>query len=261
MLRGRDFDPQRDDKATVAIVNQAFSREFLGGADPVGRSLRLGEGEGAPPIRIIGMVRDMRHGGVRERPAPTVYLSIAQGECNSEPLVFVRAAAGGDRLAPLLRRELAALDPTVTLSDIRTVRQAFDDSIYLDRLVASLSGLFAALSLVLAGVGLYGVLSYLVAQRTPEIGIRLALGAAPGAMLWLVLREGLLLVAIGDVLGVPIAMLGARLASGLLFGVAPADPYTFAASVCFLLLVGSIAAGLPGRRASSISPMQALRQE
>jgi predicted permease len=263
-VRGRDFQAgDTGQSRKVAIVNEAFSREYLNGADPVGRIFSFDDKEpqGGIPTYIVGQVRNMLHNGVRERPAPTVYVPITQAESASDPILLVRAGVTADTLIPLIRRELAALDPAVTLSDVQTVRQRFDDSIFLDRLIASVSGLFAILSLILAGVGLYGVLSYDVAQHTPEIGIRIALGADPRKMLWLVVRDGLILSSAGAAIGIPLALAGARLAGGLLFGVKPTDPTTFVAGVVFMLLIAIVAAGVPGRRASMVEPMQALRQE
>ncbi|HEU0139637.1 MAG TPA: ABC transporter permease [Bryobacteraceae bacterium] len=263
-VRGRDFqDSGAEQMRKVAIVNEAFSREYLNGADPVGHTLSFDDKEpqGGIPIYIVGQVRNMLHQGVREHPVPTVYLPVTQMESTSDPILLVRAGVSTGTLVPLLRRELAALDRAVTLSGVRTVRQRFEDSIFLDRLIASVSVLFAILSLVLAGVGLYGVMSYLVAQRTAEIGIRVALGAAPGRMLWLVLRDGLILIFAGAAIGIPLALIGARLAAGLLFGVKPADPAAFAASAVFMLLIGLAAAAVPGLRAASVDPMQTLRRE
>ena len=244
-------------------MNEAFAREYLNGAGAVGRVFSFDDKEpqGGNAITIVGQVRDMLHHGVRERPVPTVYLPDTQAESVSDPVLLVRAASGADTLIPIVRRELVTIDPSMTLNDVRTVRQRFDDSIFLDRLIAYVSGLFAILALVLAAVGVYGVLSYAVAQRTHEIGVRIALGAEPRRMLWLVVRDALLLIAAGIATGMPLALAAARVTGHLLFGVKPTDPLTFLASAGFLLLVAVLAAGVPGHRASAVEPMQALRHE
>lgn len=263
-VRGRDFgDGDRALWRKLAIVNEAFAREFLNGSNPVGRILSFDDKEprGGEPVYIIGQVRDMLHNGVRERPVATVYLPAGQTETGSDPVILIRAVAGFEGLVPALRRQVAALDRAVTITDLRTVRQRVDDSIYLDRLISMVSGFFAFLALVLAGVGLYGVISYLVVERTPEIGIRVALGAEPGQMLWMVMREALLLIVAGAAVGTPLAIAGARVVSALLFGITPGNPAILVASLSFLLLVGGAGAALPARRAARVAPMEALRRE
>ena len=263
-LRGRDFeDTDTGQSRRVAIVNEAFAREYLNGTDPVGRVFGFDDKEpgGGDPVTIVGLVRDMLHNGVREHPVPTVYLPFTQTESASDPILLVSAGKKPATLIPTVGRTLGAIDPAIALSDARTIRQRFDDSIFLDRMVASVTVLFAGLSLIIAGVGLYGILSYEVVRRTPEIGIRIALGAEAKDVRWMVVRDGLLLVAAGAAIGIPIAVAGARLARQMVFGIQPADPLTFVASLAFLLLVAVVAAGLPGRRASLVEPIQALRQD
>jgi len=264
LLRGREFD-DRDSAATpkVAIVNEAFAREYFAGADPVGRVLSFHdkEPEGGEPTHIIGLVRDMAHQGLRKRPVPTVYLPPAQKESPFAPVLLVRAGLPPESLVPVLRRELAALDPSLAIVEVRTIRQQIDDSIYLDRLLAVVSGFFGTLSLLLAGVGLYGVMAYAVTQRTGEIGIRVALGADRRRVLCMVLREGLTLIGAGILVGIPLSLASTRLATSLLFGIRARDPMTLAATAAVLLAAGAAAVLLPAQRASRIDPTEALRYE
>jgi predicted permease len=263
-LRGREFDDR--DSATaprVAMVNEAFARAYLGGADPLDRVLSLDYvyAKAGEPTHIVGVVRDMTHRDLRKAPVPTVYLPPPQIEGPPGPSLLIRADLAPRSLVPMLRRELAALDPSIAITEVRSIEQQIDDSIYLDRLLATVSGFFATLSLLLAGVGLYGVMAYAVAQRTGEIGIRVALGAQQRHVLWMVLREGLVLVAAGIAVGVPISLVSARLATSLLFGIRARDPITLAATVAVLVATGCAAVLVPARRAARVDPMEALRYE
>src|SRR5205823_294115 len=157
-----------------------------------------------------------------------------------------------------MRRELTALDPALTLISPRTIRQRLDESIYKERMVASLSAFFGGLALLLAGIGLYGVMAYSVTQRTAEIGIRMALGANGRDVLWRVLREGIVLIAAGVAIGVPLSVLATRGGASLLFGIRPTDGITIVSTIAILLVAGLVAAYLPARRAASIDPIRAL---
>jgi len=203
----------------------------------------------------------MTHQGVRKRPVPTVYLPPAQKASPFAPVLLVRAGLPPESLVPVLRRELAALDPSLAIVEVRTIRQQIDDSIYLDRLLAVVSGFFGTLSLLLAGVGLYGVMAYAVTQRTGEIGIRVALGADRRRVLCMVLREGLTLIGAGILVGIPLSLASTRLATSLLFGIRARDPMTLAATAAVLLAAGAAAVLLPAQRASRIDPTEALRYE
>lgn len=263
-LFGREFDSgDSAGAAKVAVVNESFAREYFSGANPVGRTLSFDDSkpEGGEPTIIVGLVRDMLHSGMRQRAVPTVYVPPAQVENPSAPLLLLRAAVPSESLIPALRRELTALDPSLAMVGVRSMRQRIDDSLFLDRLLAVVSGFFGILSLLLAGIGVYGVVAYTVKQRTSEIGIRMALGADRISVFWLVLRQGLALIAVGILLGVPLSFAPARIAAGLLFGIKARDPITMGATAAVLLMAGVLAVVLPARRAMHIDPMEALRYE
>ena len=180
-------------------------------------------------------------------------------------VLHVRVAGDPGAILTQLREEVLRVDPTLPTFDVHTLSQEMDAALIQERLIAMLSSLFGGLALLLASVGLYGLLAFGVVQRTGEMGIRLALGAGRGDVVWMVLREALLLVLAGVVIGIPIALGVARLAgsqvSGLLFGLNATDPFTIAAAIALLALVASFAAYLPARRASRVEPMTALRAE
>lgn len=260
-LTGREFD--RNDTSTsqkVAVVNQVFVRKFLPGeTHPLDRVLNFEEGK-AGFTGIVGVVRDIRHLGLREEIAPTVYLPAAQKE-SGWGTVLLRSELPLDTLGPAIRRELAGFGPRITASEPRTICQRIDDSIFRDRLLATLGGFFGGLALALAAIGLYGVVAYGTARRAREIGIRIALGARRGAVLWMILRDALVLVALGLIIGLPVSIAAARQVASVLFGIRPADTSTYATTICVLLAIGAAAAFLPARRASRLDPSQVLRNE
>jgi len=267
-LRGREFD-ESDMRATrkIAVVNESFVREFLPGVpDPVGRVLSFDDSkpEGGEPTYIVGLVRDILHNGLRSRAESTVYVPFTQGKQGPlafDPPLLVRAPLPPDALVPMIRRELRNLDPEVALVEPRTLRERIDDSIFLDRMIATLSGFFGLLALLLAAVGIYGVMAYAVARRTGEIGLRIALGAAPARIKWMVLGDGLLLIALGILIGLPLSLAAGRISASLLYGVQPNDPITLVSTIAVLVALGILSAFVPARRAASIAPIEALRHE
>ena len=265
LLRGREFDESDTHAARkIAIVNEAFVREFLPGvSDPVGRVLSFDDQkpEGGEPTYIVGLVRDILHKGLKTRPESTVYVPFHQGEITFDPALLVRAQLPPEALLPIIRRELNRFSPEVALVEPRTIRERVDDSIFLDRMVATLSGFFGALALLLAAVGIYGVMAYSVTRRTGEIGLRIALGAGAAQIRWMVLREALLLIGLGMVIGLPLSAAAGKLSASLLYGIRPSDPLTLALTAAALLVTGVMAAFVPARRAALIEPMEALRHE
>ena len=203
----------------------------------------------------------MRHDGIRESPVPLIYAPQLQ-ELNPSSMVFlVRAAIPTRDVLRLMRHEVAAIDPRIAITHPQTVEQRIDRSIFQDRMLAVLSVSFGVLALILAAIGLYGVVAFVVTRRTAEIGVRIALGAPPRRVLWMVFREALLLTGIGVVIGAPASLAAGRMARSVLFGVTPDDPRVIAAGILTLFVIGACAALAPARRAAAIDPMRALRSE
>jgi predicted permease len=258
-VEGREFDRSDDAAApAVALVNQAFLKKFLPEErHPLQRVLSTDPRK--PPIHIVGVVRDILHNGLREKPEPEVYLPAAMD--GTWGIILVESQLPRDVLVGAIRRETARLGPQVNAGDPRTIRQAVDDSIFQERMLATLSGCFGGLTLLLAALGLYGVVAYATTQRAAEIGIRIALGAQRSAVAWMVLRGSLLLVGVGLAIGMGASLAAARYVSSVLYGIGPNDPLAFAATAAVLLAVGVAAAFLPARRSSTMDPMRALRHE
>jgi predicted permease len=260
-LIGREFtlsDTAASPK--VALVNQAFVRTFLAGEQhPLDRVINFNE-QKPDPVAIVGVVRDIPHQGLRQKIAPTVYLPVTQTLTNVGA-VLVRSTRPPEELAAAIRREVERLGPDVSSTDPKTIRRQVDESIFQDRLVATVGGFFGALALMLAAIGLYGVMAYAAARRAREIGIRIAMGAKRGAVLWMVLRGSLALVMAGLAIGIPVSLAAARKVAPVLFGIRADDSLTFVSTACVLLAVGLAAAFVPARRAASMEPMLVLRQE
>jgi predicted permease len=258
-VAGREFE--RNDMAAsrnVAVVNEKFLRAFLPGEKhPLERVLNFDDNK---PTFIVGVVRDIPHQGLREKLEPTVYWPITRSE-NAWGTILVRSQLPGDGLLQAIRREMAKLDPQVTASEPRTIRQRIDESIFQERLLATLGGFFGSLALALAGIGLYGVVAYGTARRAREIGIRIALGARRRVVLWMVLRDTLLLVSLGLAIGLPFSIAVARQVSSVLFGIQPGDSVTFVTTAVVLAGIGLAAALVPASRAATMEPLSVLRHE
>ncbi len=259
IVEGRDVSTaDRTGARRVAVVNEAFVRHFLPGESRVlDRVLSMGK----DTVAIVGVTRDIAHDGLRVRPEPTVYLPAAQAESSWEPTIVARAAVPPETLVAAVRREAAKLGPQVAISDPQPLRRRIDNSIFQDRLLATVGGFFGLLALALAAVGLYGVVAYGAARRAREIGIRIALGARREAVLWMVLRDALVLVAAGLAAGLPVSYAAARQVASLLFGVKPLDAVTFVATAGVLGAIGVAAALVPARRAAALEPLSVLRQD
>ncbi len=258
---GREFDTGDTARSRkVAVVNETFVREYLGGAaNPIGRMLTLPDDDPAPRY-IAGVVQDIAHRDIRRKPMAAIYVPYSQLEdMYGTPAIVVRAGGPPAAAISALRRELAAVG--FEESDPQTVAQLIDESIFQERMLATLSGFFGGLALLLSAIGLYGVVAYGTAQRAGEIGIRMALGAQRPHLLWLVLRDALLLVALGLSAGMPVALAAGRAVSSVLFGIRSADPLALGLTALVMLGAGIAAAFLPARRAASLEPMQALRRE
>ena len=269
MVRGRFFAD--DDTATspvVVVVNQAFANRYLPGQDPIGHAYGLGKGRFAD-ARIVGVIGDVKQRSVMDATKPEVYFCLAQID-PGEPLygiatafiqVAIRSAIPAEALRAQFDKALHEVAPDATTTNVKTIHEAVEDSFGSQTLIAHLLECFAAIALMIASVGLYGLLSFGVAQRTREIGVRLALGAPQGNILSLVLRRALLMVAVGLAIGTGMAWFAVRFASSYIYGVRAHDGLTFAAVVFVLAAASLIAAWLPARRAVSIDPILALRSE
>jgi len=263
---GRDFT-ERDDSRTmpVVIINQTLARRFFPNQNPIGRHVRPGIGNGyapgEPPMReIVGVIGDVKQSGLGAEAAPEVYAPLAQSPFGTMFLV-VRTANDPRAIVEPARRQVASLDKTVPIYHVETLDQYFAQSAAGTRFIALLLGGFAGLALLLACLGIHGVISYIVVQRTHEIGIRRAMGAQKGDVLRMVIGEGLAPALAGVAIGIAGALRLTRLLSSLLYGVAPGDPLTFIAVALILTGVALMACYIPARRATKVDPMVALRYE
>ncbi len=265
-VSGRDFTKHDDSKSTlVAIVNRALARRFFPNQDPIGKHIRPGIGTGSgssePPMReIVGVVGDVKQAGLGSEASPEVYVPLAQNPIGT---VFLAIRALGDPQSVLeaVRLQVASLDKNVPLYHVESLDQYFAQSEAQPRFVTLLLTVFAGLAVLLACMGIYGVVSYIVVQRTHEIGIRMALGAEPSDILLSVLSRGIALTLAGIMIGLVAASWLAHLLSGLLYGLRATDPTTFAATPVVLLVVALMASYIPARRATRVDPMTALRHE
>jgi putative ABC transport system permease protein len=257
--RGRTFTrTDAADSRPVMIINQTMARRVFGEADPIGRKMRSWRDENL--LReIVGVVADVRYNGLADDERSLVYVPHRQNAWGSMT-VAVRASGNPAALTEILRREVARLDPDIAVARIAPLSAMAAESIATQRFAALLLALFAAAAALLAGIGVYGVMSYVVAQRTHELGVRLALGARPPALFALVVGRGLLLAGIGAAIGLAGAVALGPLLRGLLFGVNPTDPVTLLGASLVLAAVAVLACAIPGRRASRIEPLEALRQ-
>jgi putative ABC transport system permease protein len=265
ILKGRDFTARDDLKSVpVVIVNERFARQFFAGQDPLGQRIRPGIGNGYKdePLReIVGVVGGVRAADLKTEPVPEAYLPGAQCPSIGSAAVVLRTTGEPEDITRGARHLVAALDSSIPVHDVKTLEQYLARWVVQPRFNSLLLGMFAALSVTLAAVGLYGLIGYTVARRTHEVGIRLALGATPTEVLTLILRQGVATALSGIVIGVLAALVLARWISTLLYEVSPLDPLIFAGAAILLLCVALVACFLPARRAMRVDPMAALRFE
>jgi putative ABC transport system permease protein len=259
LLQGRDFDTQdTPESPKVVIVNHSLARYFFGNENPLGKRISL---ESYKDLEIIGVVADAKYRTLKEAAPQTAYIPYSQYGNLGQRMVCVRATGDADVLIGTIRGEVRALDPNLPVYNVKTFAEQINESVGQERLIALLSSFFGLFALLLAALGLYGVMAYTVARRTREIGIRMALGAQTDGVLWLVLRETLLLVLIGIAIGLPVALAATQLIEGLLFGLTATDPLTIMLATSVMIVIAALAGYLPARRAARVDPMVALHNE
>lgn len=263
LIQGREIG-MRDTPSSqkVAVINQSFVERFFKGQNPIGQAVSIDD-DTETWVEIVGVVGDLKFENTREKAEATVYRPILQVQNQSAYSVNIqiRTASNPSGLAPAVRQAINQIEPRLPIFSVTTLSEQVQETLKQDRLIAQLVSFFGALALMLASIGLYGVMSHGVARRTNEIGIRMALGAERGHIAWMVLRETLFLVITGLVIGIPTALLAARLISNQLFGLGAGDPLTVIAAAVGLTVVALLAGYLPARRATRVDPLVALRYE
>ena len=273
VLKGRDFTtkdvnqikhgPEKDDMSpTTIMINETFAKKYFAQRDPVGLHVGFGADPGTKTdMEVIGVVKDIKYTNLRDDIPPQAYIPYLANDHVGSMTVYVRTTLEPGELMPAVRQKVQALDANIPIYGMRTTEEQIDNSLRTERLVASLSSAFGFLATILAVVGLYGVMAYTVTRRTREIGIRMALGAIQGNVLWMVMSEVLLLIGIGVAVGLPIAVGLTRLVQNQLYGLAPHDPFTLLLSTFVLTGVAAMAGFFPALRASKVDPIRALRYE
>jgi len=261
LLAGRDFDTHdTPDSPLAIIVNETFARKFFHGEQALGRTITQQRFD-QRPLTVVGLVQDAVYRNLRDPVPPTIYFALSQQRALGTRITFLLRGSGD---AGALARSVAQAGATVHNAitfDFRTLETAISDSLIQERVIAMLSGFFGTLALLVAGVGLYGMMSLAVTRRRNEIGVRMALGAEPGRVIRMVLREVATITLLGLIAGAAIALTASQLVAKLLFGLTPTDPATCAMATALLASVALLAGYLPARRASRVDPMIALREE
>jgi predicted permease len=261
IVAGRAFGSQDTETSLkVAVINQALARKRFPNANPIGRRFRMDDEKG-DWFQIVGICADSRYSDLRTDPPPQFFLPYVQLPGELRMAYAIRTRQSAVALAAALRNVVQSADRDLPIIDLRTQKEQIASNMQMERLFASLTASFGVLALALACVGIYGVMAYSVAQRTNEIGIRLALGAQPGQVRGMILRESTWLALAGIVLGAGGAMALAQLVKSMLYGIQPYDPATFAAGVLILMTVALASGWVPARRAAGVQPMEALRHE
>jgi len=262
LLSGRGFtDQDTRDAPKVMVIDNLFAERYWPGEDAVGKQVRFERDPKAPPTTVVGVVGRVKMEGLdTDSGRVQSYFPYTQNTWNGMTFV-IRASTDPLALAGVAREQIQALDSGLPIFGVQTMEKIWSDSLGPQRLNLILLGIFAAIAMVLAAVGIYGVISYSVTQRTHEMGIRMALGASAGDVVGLVLKNGMTFALIGVAIGAGVALLVTRLMAGLLFGVSSRDPLTFATISGLLILVAVFATYLPARRATRVDPIDALRYE
>jgi hypothetical protein len=263
MVAGRDFD-ERDSRPAgekgyrVAIVNQAFAKRYLGDRSPIGARICEGSGPDAKPdIEVIGVAADFSYRGIREESEQAYFPIFEEGDTGGS--FYVRVRGTPESASQSIRAIVQQADRAMPITYFRTLEEQVNRSLNTERLLATLLGGFGMLALLLSLVGLYGVMSFAVTQRTREVGIRMALGATRGGAIWLVLRDAIVMIGAGVAIALPSAGVLGRLVESQLFGVKPTDPLAIATATLLLTLTALGAALIPAYRVSAVNPADALR--
>jgi len=253
----------------VAVVNETIARKFFPNGDAIGHTLKIDIDTVVGPWQIVGVARDTKTGNPRDNPERMIYLPLAQiagklGEGIQDSFastIVLRTVGDPTSMVNELRGAVASIDPNLPILEVRTIQNHLETFMSQETLVSRLTAIFATLAVLLAAIGLYGVMSFNVVRRSNEIGIRIALGASGSGVQWMVLRESLALLAAGLVLGIPIALAAARLVRAQLYQMSPFDPFIFIGATAGIAVVTVLSAWLPARRAAAVDPMTALRCE
>jgi predicted permease len=263
VLIGRDIGPQDSGNGPrVAVINKTFAEHFFGKTNPLGKKVHDTYPGNPSEVEIVGVVADAKYNSLREKTPTRIYAPYFNPMWEHSYAIYeIRTLADPASVSAALRAAVQQTNSSLPAIRITTMQVLVDDSLHTDKFIARLAGVFGLLAMLLASIGLYGIMAYTVARRTRDIGIRMALGAQPGSVLWMVLRETLLLVLIGVAVGLPMALGGSHLIKSMLFGLGIVDPLALIVPAITLAMVAALAGFLPARRAMRVDPMVALRYE
>jgi len=260
LLRGRSFtEDDEDGKPLVAVIDESTARKYWPSDDPLGRRVRFGKDPTKPWATVVGVIKDIKHDGLDIDGVPHIYVPVYQ-DPNKQVSVALRTSLPATLLEPQIRHEIQSMDAGLPVFNVSSMNDILDRSLASRRFSADLVGGFAGLAVLLASIGIYGLLAYLVGQRSKEVGIRMALGAQQGDILRMFLRKGVTLAGVGIVAGLVISASTASLMASLLYGVRPHDPAVFLLVPLLLLAVAMLASCFPAYRATQVNPIAALRE-
>jgi ABC-type antimicrobial peptide transport system permease subunit len=245
----------------VAVINESMARRYFPQGDAVGRRLSVGSASSRVTLEIVGVVKDVRYRDLKTTAAHVVHVPFEQTEAEGGYVVAIRTAADPAALMGLVARELQSVAPAIPIREMKTLSRRQDETLVNERLLATLCGVFSALGLLIAAIGLYGLVSYSLTRRIFELGLRIALGATRRHVLWLAMKAPIALVMAGTCIGLVVAVPTSRVVSNLLYGVAPDDAWVYWLSAAILLTVSFVATLVPAIRASRMAPLATLRYE